>query len=218
VTRPSKGSMRLRALVTVAFALALGARPAAAGSFGVEGHGGYFGLRASKSAQAVFDGSSGGVTFGGAVRYVLRNGLFVAGGARTFTKSGERVYIASATGPVAKLGFPLDVRLTPIFGTVGYRFHEGRTLVPYLGVGAGVTKFRETSDVAGDIQEERQSKSSYHALLGLEVGKGRLRFGVEGVYSSTPDSIGVGGVSKVYGEKDLGGFTVLGKVVLSFGR
>ena len=40
----------------------------------------------------------------------------------------------------------------------------------------------------------------------------------EGAYSSVPDSIGVGGVSKVYGEKDLGGFSVLGKVVVSFGK
>jgi opacity protein-like surface antigen len=126
--------------------------------------------------------------------------------------------VAAPGGPVAKLGFPLDVRITPIFGTLGYRFHEGRSFVPYLGVGGGVTQFKETSDVTGDVREESRSKSSFHALAGLEFGTGMIRFGAEGVYSSTPDSIGVGGVSKVYGEKDIGGWSVLGKLILSFGK
>ena len=204
---------------SVALAASLaGAAPAAAGNFGVEAHGGYHSLSASKSAEAVFDGSTGGATFGGALRYVLHNGLFIAGGARTFSKTGERVYVADAGGPVAKLGFPLDVRITPIFGTLGYRFREGRSLVPYLGVGAGVTKFKETSDVTGDVREESRSKSSFQALAGFEFGSGLVRFGAEGVYSSAPDSIGVGGVSKVYGEKDIGGFSILGKLILSFGK
>jgi opacity protein-like surface antigen len=195
-----------------------GSVPAAAGSFGVEAQGGYHSLSASQSAKAVFDGSTGGATFGGALRYVLYKGFYIAGGARTFTKSGERVYVAASGSPVAKLGFPLDVRITPIFGTLGYRFREGRSLVPYLGVGGGVTSFKETSDVTGDVREESRSKSSFQALVGLEYGTGMIRFGAEGVYSSTPDSIGVGGVSKVYGEKDIGGFSILGKLILSFGK
>jgi opacity protein-like surface antigen len=199
-------------------AVLAGPAPAAADSFGVEAHGGYHSLSATRSAEAVFDGSTGGATFGGAVRYVLRKGFYVAGGARTFSKSGERVYVAAAGGPVAKLGFPLDVRITPIFGTLGYRFREGRAFVPYLGLGGGVTRFKETSDVTGDVREESRSKGSYHALAGLEYGTGMIRFGAEGVYSSTPDSIGVGGVSKVYGEKDIGGFSILGKLILSFGK
>jgi len=192
--------------------------PVGASSFGVEAQGGYHGLSASQSAKAVFDGSTGGGTFGGALRYVIGKGFYVAGGARTFSKSGERVYVASPGGPVARLGFPLDVRITPIFGILGYRLREGRSLVPYLGVGGGVTQFRETSDVTGDVREESRSKGSFHALAGLEYGAGTIRFGVEGVYTSVPDGIGVGGVSKVYGEKDLGGFSILGKLILSFGK
>lgn len=204
---------------SIALAAALsGPAPAAAGSFGVEAQGGYHSLSASKSAQAVFDGSTGGATFGGALRYVLHKGFYVAGGARTFSKSGERVFVAAPDGPVAKLGFPLDIKITPIFGTLGYRFREGRSLVPYLGVGGGVTKFKETSDVTGDIREDSRSKSSFHALAGFEFGTGLLRFGAEGVYAWAPDSIGVGGVSKVYGEKDIGGFSILGKLILSFGK
>lgn len=214
--------MRLRRTLSLvplvlATALVLPVR-AGAGSFGVEGQAGYFGLNATQSAKAVFDGSTGGLTYGGALRYVISKGFFIAAGARTFSKEGERVFVATSSGPVARLGFPLEVRITPIFGTVGYRFREGRSLVPYLGVGGGTTKFKETSDVAGDVREDSRSKSSFHALAGVEYGSGFLRFGAEGVYSSVNDAIGIGGVSKVYGEKDLGGFSILGKLVVSFGK
>ena len=198
--------------------LALLPLSASAGNFGVEAQGGYFAMSATKSAKAVFDGSSGGGTFGGALRYVIRKGFYIAVGARTFSKSGERVFVATSTGPVARLGFPLEVRITPIFGTVGYRFFEGRAFVPYLGAGGGVTRFHETSEVTGDIREESRGSGSFHVLLGVEYGKGMFRVGAEGLYSSVPDSLGVGGVSKVYNEKYLGGFSVLGKLVVSFGR
>jgi len=211
--------MTLRAAVCfVPLALVLVPPSASPGSFGVEAQGGYFSMSATKSAQAIFDGSTGGGTFGGALRYVIPKGFYIAAGARTFSKSGQRVFVPSPAGPVAKLGFPLDVRITPIFGTVGYRFFEGRAFVPYLGVGAGVTKFREKSNVTGDVREESRGKASYHALFGLEYGAGMFRVGAEGMFTSVPDSIGVGGVSKVYGEKDLGGFSILGKVVVIFGR
>ena len=45
-----------------------------------------------------------------------------------------------------------------------------------------------------------------------------LRFAVEGQWSTVPDAIGVGGVSKVYGESNVGGFTILGKVILTTAR
>jgi hypothetical protein len=31
-----------------------------------------------------------------------------------------------------------------------------------------------------------------------------------------PNTVGIAGVSKVYGEKDLGGFSVVGKLILGF--
>ena len=61
--------------------------------------------------------------------------------------------------------------------------------------------------------EISQTKASGHVATGLEYGQGRLRFGVELSYSTVPDALGLGGVSRVYGEDDLGGFTALGKIV-----
>lgn len=210
--------MNRRRWTLVLLLLAAGAPSARAGHFGIEAEGGYFDLTgARQSADAIF-GSSGGGTFGGAVRYVHRKGFYVAGGARTWSKDGERVFLPSAAGPVTKLGFPLSMRLLPITGTVGYRFREGHALVPYVGVGGGVVRFHEESDVTGDVRTESLSVGTFLGEAGLEYGKGMFRFAAEGNYSTAKDAVGFGGVTKVYGENDLGGWTVLGKLIFVFGK
>lgn len=208
--------MRARSL---AAALALLALPtlASAGGFAVDAAVGYQDLtRAKNSAKAVFNGSSGGLTFGGGLRYGLGDHLFVAAWGRYFSKTGERVFVASASSPVFRLGHPLKVRIVPIQGTIGYRFGLG-SLVPYAGIGGGVTSYREESTVGGVTDSSRQNRGSGHALAGLEFGKGSFRLGAEAMYSLVPKAIGIGGVSKVYGEDDIGGFSAVGKVVFAFG-
>jgi hypothetical protein len=49
-------------------------------------------------------------------------------------------------------------------------------------------------------------------VLGLEYGRGTVRFGIEMTYSTVPNSADLGGVSSVYNEDDIGGFTVVGKL------
>ncbi len=211
--------MKTPRTILAALVLAALSTPAWAQRFGVELEGGYFDLAgAQRSAQAVFDGSRGGAIFGGALRFVHRKGFYVAGGARFWSKDGERVFLASSSGPVQRLGFPLSLRLVPITGTVGYRFRHGRSLVPYAGVGGGVTLFREESDVTGDVRTGSQSVGTFLGEAGVEYGKGPLRFAVEGSYSIAGNAVGVAGVSKVYGEDDVGGWTVLGKIVFAFGK
>jgi hypothetical protein len=34
------------------------------------------------------------------------------------------------------------------------------------------------------------------------------------MYTTVPDTIGVGGVSKIYNEKDVGGLSFMGKIVI----
>jgi len=203
-------------LALVGAALLAGAAPPAlAGEIAVEGQVGYFDPAFKKSASAVF-GSTGGVTFGGAARYTIGHGFFVAAGARTFSKDGERVFVAAPGGAVSKLGFPLSMHITPIFLTVGYRFRDGSMLVPYLGIGGSINKYSETSTVAGAVFEDNISKAGFHGVAGLEVGRGLLRFAGEVSYSTVPNAIGVLGVSSVYNENDIGGFTALGKLILAF--
>jgi len=206
---------RTKTLLATPALLALLAHPAAAGELALEAQGGYFEMAAENSASALF-GSGGGGTFGGAVRYTFWRGAFASAGVRTFSKEGERVFVAGPTGPVQSLGFPLSVRLTPIFATVGYRFLDGTLVVPYLSVGGTITAYSEQSEVAGETFEDSRSKAGFLGAVGVEVGRGTFRFGAEAGFSTVPDAIGLGGVSEVYGEDDVGGFHVVGKVVFVF--
>jgi hypothetical protein len=205
----------LLVVATAATLVALFAFPAAAGELAIEGQVGSFSMTASDSASVVF-GSSSGVTFGGALRYTFWRGAFASAGARTFSKDGERVFVQTPTSPVQKLGFPLSVRITPIFLTVGYRFLEGRMIVPYVGIGGSITQYEEKSEVAGDSRNQSFSKAGFHGAGGVEVGRGMLRFAAEASYSTVSGAVGLGGVTKVYGEDNLGGFTIVGKLILAF--
>lgn len=166
-------------------------------------------------------GSSGGGTFGGDVGYVFNDHLFFTLGARVFSKNGERVFVADPGSPVFKLGFPLKLKLVPAQATVGWRFGQQRVfsvpLTPYVGIGGGLTSYREESSVAGEAHDFSVTKAGVHGLVGVEFGGGRLRFAVEAAYSSVPDAIGDSptGVSKIYGEKDIGSTTILGKIVFT---
>jgi hypothetical protein len=194
---------------------ALVAAPAAAGELALEAHGGYFQMAAGNSASAVF-GSNGAGTFGGAVRYTFWRGAFVTAGARTFSKDGERVFVTNPSSPVQDLGFPLRVRLTPMFLAVGYRLRDGKLIVPYAGFGAALTSYKEESDVAGESLNESHSDGGLVGFAGVEVGRGVFRLGAEAGYTSTSGAVGLGGVTKVYNEDNLGGWHVVGKAIVAF--
>lgn len=190
--------------------------PAFAGHFTLAAEGGYLDLAGSKSAKAVF-GSSGGATFGGSAAYRLSNGLYVSAGAGYFSKKGERAFVADASSPAFSLGHPLTLRLIPMTATLGYRFRRQSMLVPYAGLGFGIASYHEESNTAGEIDTLDQTKASGHLLAGLELGRGSWRFAGEVAYSSVPDALGLGGVSQIYGERDAGGLSVVGKVLFAFG-
>jgi hypothetical protein len=207
----------LAAVLAGGIVFAGGAGRATAGDFGVSLEGGYFGMtNASKSAKAIFGGSSGGFTGGGSIRYVFMRSLFVGVGAHYFTRDGQRVFVADATSTPFRLGHPLTIREVPVYGMVGWRFLPGSRLVPYVAVGAGATSFSEKSIVGGieDPPSRSDSKFSGHFIAGVEFGRSVVRFGAEAMYTTVPDTIGVGNVSKIYGEKDVGGLSFVGKIVL----
>jgi hypothetical protein len=206
---------RLVLALTLSMAPASGAQDS---GLAIDLAGGWQDLTSAKnSAKAVFDGSSGGATFGGGLRYEFGHGLYVGGFVRYFKKDGERVFVESAGGEVFPLGHPLSVTLIPIQGSVGWRFGKG-SLVPYVGGGVGMTSFDEESTIGGVSESASETKFSGHVLGGIEFGRGSFRVGAETMWSFVPNSIGVGGVSQVYDESDLGGLSVVGKVVFAFGR
>jgi opacity protein-like surface antigen len=187
-------------------------------ALGLEG--GYFHWNPTESATAVL-GSASGFMFGGEVRFAFKNGIYAAAGGRHFSKDGQRVFVAAPGSPVFPLGFPLQVSLTPFDFVAGYRFgghrwKSGARLVPYLGVGLEVASYNESSVVAGETEQSSQTKAGAEFLGGLEYFRRPWSFGVELAYSTVSGAIGVGGVSQVFGETNIGGFRVMAKVGYSF--
>lgn len=202
-------------------ALASGCAPIAlAGNpekFAVSFEGGYQALSsAPDSAKAVFAGSTGDTVWGGALRVRVSRSLFVGAGMRFFKKDGQRVFLDAPGGTVYPLGHPLSVRLRPIYGFVGWRLRPEAALVPYLAAGGGITSYREESTVGGVAESTSVNKATWHAALGADYRLGSFGLGCEARWSWIPNVIGLGGVSRIYGETDLGGFSVVGR--LSFGR
>jgi hypothetical protein len=201
-----------------ALALCAAPRPSSAEvTFALDG--GYFMMtNASNSAEAVFGGSKGGFTGGAEVTFGLSRSFFIGAGGRFFQKTGERVFVADPSGPVFQLGHPLKIRTIPVYGLLGFKFSPDATLVPYVSAGAGVTFYKEESTVGGLTEENSQTKFGGMVAIGADYGRGPVRFGLEANYSFVPSTIGLGGVSAVYDETDVGGFTILGRLVFGSRR
>ena len=210
-------SFGFRPVALAALAAVLSAPAARAGEAFLTLDGGWHDLtNAANSARAVFDGVSGGPSGGASLQYGLGESFFIRAGARYFQRNGERVFVEAPGSPVFGLGHPLKVRIIPAYGLIGFRFLQGGSFRPYLGVGGGVTSYNEESDVAGDIITSTATKPSGQAVIGLDYGRGTVRLGGEVMYSLVPEVIGFGGVSSVYREDDIGGVTAV--VRLSFVR
>ncbi len=206
-----------RAAAALAAVVLLAQAPdAAAIDWAVGAEGGYFGMtNASRSAKAIFGGSSGGGTYGGFLQVGVGHSFFISGHVHYFSRTGERVFVADPGAQVFRVGHPLKVREVPVYAMVGWRFMPSSRWTPYIALGGGVTSYREESNVAGLVETLSKSKASGHVALGLDYALGAVAVGVEAMYSTVPNTIGDSGVSKVYGEKDVGGATIVAK--LSFG-
>ncbi len=117
---------------------------------------------------------------------------------------------------VFPLGIPLEVKVTPLEVTGGWRFTGlSRRVVPYAGAGLSSFKYVEHSDTddAGESLDDRFN--GFHVLGGVEARLGSW-LGVAGevVWTSVPDGLGAGGASRAFDETNLGGTAVRVKVVV----
>ena len=151
------------------------------------------------------------------MRYELLGGrVLLRAAVRFHERQGERVFVAGPQAAVFPLGHPLEMQLTPIYGTVGYRFGEG-FLRPYVAAGVGVTRFKEESIVAGLRSSTSATKFTGVVAGGVELSRGRFRLAAEVTYMTVPDAIGLAGVSEVYGETNVGGLSFVGKLIFQLG-
>jgi len=163
------------------------------------------GMAASDTFKAV-TGSSTMFGYGGGGEIVnLWKTLFVRGDYTTSSASGERVFAIG--DDVISTGIPLKVRLGTFEVAGGWRFRLRKLpkYTPYAGGALLFVSYSEKSDF--ETETVKDSFPGYSILGGLDIRlQSRWFATVEAQYRFVPDAIGTGGVSLVYGEKDLGGF------------
>jgi hypothetical protein len=186
-------------------------------SIEVGGYGmlGGFSFAAKESFDAVL-GTTSGPIFGGGARIGLPyGGLFVDVGAWRFSDDGERVFVSN--NEVFPLNIPVEIAITPLEISGGWRFQLRRVpkLLPYLGGGLTMMKYTETSDFAEESENVDERFSGYHLFAGAEYRVARwVGVAGEGAWTTVPDAIGESGVSAVFNERDLGGATFRVKVII----
>lgn len=206
-----------RTLLAALVAVSAPAATASAREIALGVEGGWATLSATRSAKAVFDGETGGPTFGASLRVGVNRSLYVGLTGRFFSKDGERAFVASTGGEAFPLGHPLTMRVVPVHAVAGWRFRPDQPFVPYVSLGVGATSYHEESTVGGLPEDAiNETKASGLGAAGVEYGRGRLRFGLDLSYLVAPDSLGLGGVSKAYGEDDVGGFAAQGRIAIVF--
>ncbi len=169
---------------------------------------------ASESFDAIL-GSARGNMFGGGVEFIEHN-VFLNLRASRYRQTGERVFISGDDR--FNLGINTTVTVRPIELTVGYRVGGPRwRLVPYGGGGIGWHKYTETSEFATDEENVDETQTGFHVVGGAEYRVARyVGAAAEVQWTTVPDAIGqdANGVSREFGETDLGGVTFRVKVVI----
>jgi hypothetical protein len=162
-------------------------------------------MAASKSFDAV-TGSDRVFTYGGGVQITnVWQGLFLEGALTRTKVDGERVF--ATADEVFPLGIPLELTMMPVDIVVGWRSPVDR-YVPYLGGGLTLFKYQETSDFAADDENIDEWYRGFVIMGGVEVGVARwVHVRADVRYRQVNNALGLGGVSQVYDEDKLGGFS-----------
>jgi outer membrane protein W len=154
----------------------------------------------------------------------MRKGIFVDVAVSRMSKSGQRAFVND--GQVFRTPIALHASVTPIELTAGYRFRPKPrpltkrhriTLIPYVGIGAGVYRYEETSDFSNPGDDVNESHLGLVALGGAEFRVSKwVGIAADVQYTRVPGILGQGGISKDSSESDLGG--VAGRVRVILGR
>jgi hypothetical protein len=167
---------------------------------------GQINFAASESFDAIIGDPAGPLLGGGAHVGLPWGGLFVEVGGWRFNDDGQRAFVSN--GQVVSLGIPVEITLTPIEISGGWRFRFSQVprLLPYAAGGFSSYAYKETSQFAAAGEDVDERFNGYHILGGAEVKLLRwLGIAGEVAWTTIPDSIGEAGVSAAFNETDLGG-------------
>jgi len=176
------------------------------------GQAGLIGFTARDTFTAI-TGQSYGPAFGAGAQVRFRTGLYVQVSVERFRKTGERVFVFE--NEAFPLGIPNTITIQPVVAAVGYRPPSVASVRPYLGVGVGSYHLQEVSPFDDPSEEVDQWHRGFHAHGGVEFLAGRwFAPAVEARFTTVPDALGSGGAAAAFGESNLGGWQVFGKILL----
>ena len=204
---------RLGFLLALSFGPSLVApEQAHAGSFALMVDAGLRTLSNSPDTEKAIFGQKRGIGAGLGLSYEQGSRWRFGADVRRINREGERAFAADRTSEAFRLGHPLTLTMTQSLASVTFRFGKIGPVSPYIGVGGGVLSWREQSSIAGLIEKANGSAGLFEARMGVERAQGPVRIGVEGGLTFASNAVGVGGISKVYEEDDLGGLFVVVKI------
>ena len=165
-------------------------------------------VAAKQSFKAVL-GTAKLTAFGGGVDVTdIWKHLFARVAVTRARKTGSRGFVSGSQ--FFSNGIPLTMTMTPIEAGGGWRFASKRDsrLTPYAGVSFLSVGYTETSTFADAADNTSERFKGQAVFGGVEFGvvKG-LTVSGEAQYRRVANALGAGGVSKDFGETDLGGFT-----------
>jgi opacity protein-like surface antigen len=223
----------LAALVAIGLAMpaaAQRARPEPTVSLRAFAIGSHESFAAGKTFDAVF-GRSSAPFWGGGVDLVMHHHYYIdVSASRLLAKNavltGHRVAVLN--GQTYDLGIPLTASIASLEVEGGYRFTFWRRVLPYVGAGFGSYAYKETCQ--NDVTRPNLCEAlvdpggtpnveARHAGL-LLVGGAEVRLyrwisvGADVHFTRAPGILGVGGVSKEFGETNLGGRSARFKVLV----
>jgi len=204
----------------IVLALCAFASPASAQTFGGIGARGFATIGnitfdAKESFDTILERHSGPIVGGGG-QALLPWGIYVEVAASRFKQDGQRVFIGP-NNEVFRLGIPVEITVTPLEVTGGWRFRRWPRIVPYGGAGYSSYRYKETSEFAEPTENVAERFGGFHVIGGAEYLPFRwLAVGGEVAWSSIADALGKSGVSAAFNEDNLGGTTV--RLKISVGR
>lgn len=170
-------------------------------------------IAATKSFEAVLGTSTLTAPGAGAEVVDLWKHLFLRFAVSRMQRTGSRVFVDG--GQVYDLGIPLTLTMTPIEGGAGWRFASRSRFTPYVGGAFLSLNYEETSNFATSDENVSERHTGGAAFGGVDVKMWKGIFvGGEAQYRSIPTPDAARGVSKEFGENDLGGFTA--RVLIGF--
>jgi hypothetical protein len=169
-------------------------------------------VAATQSFNAVL-GTSQLPAFGGGVEVVdIWKHLFARVAVTRARKTGSRVFVSGSD--VFPLGIPLTITMTPVEAGLGWRVplksksKSVSRITPYVGAAFVSMGYTETSTFGDPADNTSARFKGEDVFGGLEIGLAKwLTASGEAQYRRVPNALSAGGVSKDFGENDLGGFT-----------